>query len=94
MGETVIQVEVAYAKPDSQFLKEVEVRQGASVKDAINASGVLDSYPEIDLDTQSVGIFGRVCDLDRLLDAGDRVEIYRPLMIDPKDARRERVKKK
>lgn len=73
------------------FELDVQVSAGATVLDAIRASGVLSRYPQIDISTQSVGIWGRRCALDAVLGAGDRVEIYRPLAADPKEARRRRA---
>lgn len=88
-----IQVEVAYATPQTQWLTTTQVNEGASVRDVIAASGILARFPEINLDTQAVGIFSKVCTLDQPVRAGDRVEIYRPLIADPKEARRRRAAK-
>ncbi len=88
-----MKVEVAYALPDEQFLQEVEVPDGATLKDAILQSGVLEKYPEIDLDSNKVGIFGKLHNLTDALQPNDRVEIYRPLICDPKEVRRQRAKK-
>jgi len=89
-----MQVEVAYARPDRQILLPVEVAEGATVGEAIRASGILAKCPEIDLAAATVGIFSKPCTLDRRLRPGDRVEIYRPLVADPKEARRSRAAKK
>ncbi len=70
----------------------VEVAAGSSALDAIRASGVLQRFAEIDVSTQSIGVWGRICALDSRLVDGDRVEIYRPLAVDPKEARRRRAK--
>src|SRR5688572_16875835 len=86
-----IRVEVVYALPDQQVLVALEVERGASVRHAILRSGILQRFPEVDLERASVGIFGNVTGLDTLLADGDRVEIYRPLIVDPKDARRMRA---
>lgn len=86
-----IQVEVAYALPDKQFLKPVILPDGACVRDAIVESGVLDDFPEIDLSSVRVGIFSKKVALDQIVNEGDRIEIYRPLTIDPKEARRRRA---
>jgi hypothetical protein len=86
-----VKVEVGYARPDIQVLIVVEVADGATVETAIRASGLLAQFPEIDLSRNSVGIFSRICRLDQPLLAGDRVEIYRPLLTDPKEARRARA---
>jgi len=68
----------------------IELPLGATLIDALRASGVLERHPDIDLARQAVGIWGRVCALDAPLKEGDRVEIYRPLQVDPKEARRRR----
>ena len=87
-----IAVEVVYARADVQRLLEVEVPVGASLREVIERSGLLQQCPEIDLDRDPVGIFGRVLALDTQVTAGDRIEIYRPLQADPKEARRRRAK--
>lgn len=88
-----IRVEVAYARPERQVLIGVTLSSTATALDAIRASGVQASFPEIDLEHQGVGIFGRVLKdpARHVLADGDRVEIYRPLLIDPKDARASRA---
>ena len=88
-----IQVEVAYARPERQALIAVTLPAEATALDAIRASGIELRFPEIDLSSQSVGIFGRVLKDPghHVLSDGDRVEIYRPLIIDPKDARASRA---
>lgn len=88
----MITVEVAYARPEEQALIAVELDAGARLRDAIEASGIRRRFPEIDLATQSVGVFGRPCALEDDLRDGDRVEIYRPLIADPKEMRRRRAK--
>ncbi len=88
-----IRVEVAYAGGDGrQYLLPVVVPAGATVVVAIERSGILGQCPDIDLTRNRVGIFSRLCGLDTVLEDGDRVEIYRPLLIDPKEARRQRAK--
>ena len=84
-------VEVVYALAHEQALVSVEVADGACVIDAIRASGLLTRYPEIDLEQNKVGIFGKQTKLDALLQPADRVEIYRPLIADPKEVRRQRA---
>jgi putative ubiquitin-RnfH superfamily antitoxin RatB of RatAB toxin-antitoxin module len=86
-----IHVEVAYAKETEQALLAVEGEQGLTVQDAIERSGILKRYPEIDLGTNKVGIFGKLTKLGQTLESGDRVEIYRPLIADPKEQRRKRA---
>lgn len=87
-----MRVEVAYAQPEHQHLVTVEVAEGTTVESAIIASGLLEACPEIDLANQSVGVFSRIVPLDTPLADHDRVEIYRPLQIDPKAQRRARAK--
>ncbi len=84
-------VEVAYALPDQQTLLRVQVRNGATVREAIEQSGVLVTHPEIDLASNRVGVFGKLAKLDATLREGDRVEIYRPLLADPKEVRKLRA---
>lgn len=88
-----MKVEVAYARPDVQVILEVEVAEGATVEEAIRRSGILERFPEIDLSAQKVGVFARVVPLSQTLREWDRVEIYRPLIADPKAARRRRARK-
>lgn len=88
MDDTVM---VVYARPEVQRLKYLPYRPGMRVIDAIEQSGILAEFAEIDLARNPVGIFGRRCSLERPLHPGDRVEIYRPLAIDPKEARRRRA---
>jgi putative ubiquitin-RnfH superfamily antitoxin RatB of RatAB toxin-antitoxin module len=90
----VIKVEVAYATPDKQVILEVDVLPNSTIEDAIQASQILQQFPEIDLATAQVGIFSKRAELTDRLQPRDRVEIYRSLTIDPKEARRLRVKKK
>jgi putative ubiquitin-RnfH superfamily antitoxin RatB of RatAB toxin-antitoxin module len=86
-----LDVEVAYARPDTQVILPVKVLQGATVGDAITLSGILQDFTEIDLAVNKVGIFGRPSMLDAPLRGGDRVEIYRPLSADPKEVRKQRA---
>jgi len=89
-----IHVEVAYAKPDVQVLQSLTVAEGTTLEQAIQQSGVLDKFPEIDLAENKVGVFGKIAKLDTELRDKDRVEIYRPLIADPKASRRKRAEKK
>jgi putative ubiquitin-RnfH superfamily antitoxin RatB of RatAB toxin-antitoxin module len=89
-----IEVEVVYAKAEEQALVCLKLIVGATVEAAIVASGLLDRFPEIDLDVNKVGIFGCICNLDRSLKRNDRVEIYHPLLHDPKDSRKQRAAKR
>lgn len=86
-----ISVEVAYALPDQQWVRELRLTIGVTAREAIDISGVLIHFPEIDLSHQLVGIFGTIVPLEHELKEGDRVEVYRPLMVDPKSARRLRA---
>ncbi len=87
----IITVEVAYALPNEQRILTVEVEEGSTIETAIDRSGVLELFPDIDLLKQKVGIFSQLKKLSDLVKAGDRIEIYRHLLIDPKEARRKRV---
>lgn len=87
----LITVEVVYAKPEQQKLYSVKVAAGSTAQDAIQKSGVLNDFPEIDLSNQKIGIFAKAVKLDTILRAKDRVEIYRPLIADPKEVRRQRA---
>jgi putative ubiquitin-RnfH superfamily antitoxin RatB of RatAB toxin-antitoxin module len=93
MAETLIDVEVAYATPEQQVIVVLKVPEGATAEQAIKASGLLNRFPEINGADIKVGIFGCVCKLDQQLGQADRVEIYRPLIHDPKEARRQRAAK-
>ena len=84
-------VEVAYALPDKQSLVSLEVEEGTTIIEAIEASGILDTYDQIDLTRDRVGIFSKFATLDTVLREKDRVEIYRPLIADPKKVRKERA---
>ena len=91
MAEVLIDVEVAYAKPEQQVIVTLTLPEGTTVEQAIHASDLLNRFPEIDRTDIKAGIFGSVCKLDQPLKQGDRVEIYRPLLHDPKEARRQRA---
>lgn len=86
-----IKVEVAYAKPEQQVILEVMVQPGTTIEQAISQSGMLEQFPEIDLSVNKVGIFGKLSKKTlELSKEGDRIEIYRPLIADPKEVRRKR----
>lgn len=89
-----IAVEVVYALPGDQPLVELSVAPGTTALEAITQSGLLARIPQIDPARQTIGIFGRVVKADAVLQAGDRVEIYRPLVAEPKEARRRRAARK
>jgi len=89
-----MRIEVAYAKPCGQVVLKLDLADGSTAEEAIIESGILQHFPEIDLANNKVGIFGKLCKLDQALRAGDRVEIYRPLLVDPKEMRRTRAAKR
>lgn len=91
MPEGRVQVEVAFAREDEQVIFQVDADAGLTAREAIERSGVLRHFPEINLATNKIGVFGKVASLDRVLVSGDRVEIYRPLIADPKQARKKRA---
>ncbi len=93
MAAELISVEVAYARLDQQVIVAVSVPAETSAEQAILASGILERFPEIDLSQQKVGIFSQICTLQKILNNGDRIEIYRPLLQDPMTARRNRLQK-
>ena len=86
-----MKIEVAYALRHKQTLLNIEVDNNASVEDAILKSNILKKYPEINLKKNKVGIFGKITSLDVKLREKDRVEIYRPLIADPKEVRKQRA---
>lgn len=86
-----MKIEVAYALRHKQTLLNIEVDDNASVEDAIQQSNILKKYPEINLKKNKVGIFGKITSLDVKLREKDRVEIYRPLIADPKEVRKLRA---
>lgn len=88
VSAATIRVEVVFAVPRQQALIPVELPAGATVADAISASGIERQFPQHDLALLPVGIWGRQAGRDRPLSDGDRVEIYRPLAVDPREARR------
>jgi putative ubiquitin-RnfH superfamily antitoxin RatB of RatAB toxin-antitoxin module len=87
-----IRVQVCYPSSPQPWLRDVTLPEGGTLRDALDASGI--DVPGLDLATCPVGVFGKKKTLDTVLREGDRVEIYRPLVADPKDARRRRVGKK
>jgi putative ubiquitin-RnfH superfamily antitoxin RatB of RatAB toxin-antitoxin module len=86
-----MKIEVAYALRHKQILLNIEVDENTSVEDAIQQSNILKKYPEINLKKNKVGIFGKITSLDVKLREKDRVEIYRPLIADPKEVRKQRA---
>jgi len=89
----LMKVEVAYAAKEQQQVLALEVEEGSSIGAVIKLSGMLELFPEIHLEHQKVGVFSKLVSLDAIVQAGDRIEIYRPLTIDPKDARRAKAEK-
>ncbi|MFB6434879.1 MAG: RnfH family protein [Candidatus Malihini olakiniferum] len=86
-----ISVDVVYALPERQYVRSVIMKEGATVKQAIITSGLLTLRADIDLQTNKVGIFGRSVRLIEEVEQGDRIEIYRSLIADPKELRRQRA---
>lgn len=86
-----IPVEVAYAEPDAQVIIPLMVDEGTTIEQAIKLSGVLDTFPNIDLAVNKVGVFSKLGKLDQILREKDRVEIYRKLIADPKEVRKQRA---
>ena len=95
MLESTIEIEVVYAAVDRQLLLKVSVPSGSTLRAGLMASGIAAQFPELDLQSCPVGIFGKViADPDRhVLQAGERIEVYRPLLADPKEVRRLRAAK-
>lgn len=88
-----LNIEVTYALPEKQFLLSVKVKEGTTIEEAILASGILALRDDIDLKKNKIGIYSRPAKLTDLVQDGDRVEIYRPLIADPKELRRKRAEK-
>jgi len=84
-------VGICYAEADRQLWMRLEIPDGSTIEHAIQVSGVLKQFPEIDLKTQKVGIFGKIAKLDTLVQDGDRVEIYRQITADPNQVKRRRI---
>jgi putative ubiquitin-RnfH superfamily antitoxin RatB of RatAB toxin-antitoxin module len=87
-----VEVEVVYATPARQTIRTVRLPAGSAVEEAIRRSGLLAEFPEIDLAANRVGVYGEAVTLDAAVRGGERVEIYRPLIADPKEARRRRAR--
>ncbi len=90
-SDKIINVEVAYALPDVQKIIPLQVSEGIELIEAIKQSGILEEFPEIDIENSKVGIFGKLKKANTALREGDRVEIYRKLIADPKQVRKERA---
>ena len=93
MSNKLINIEVAYALPTQQAIVDVAIHENATVEEAIKASSIMERFPDIDLKTTKVGIWSRVVKLRDTLTDGDRIEIYRPLIADPKEIRKRRAEK-
>ena len=93
MTESRIKVEVAYAQPTQQKILSVEVEEGTTLLDAARQSGITGYFPEIDLDNTKLGVFGKLVPKPdvQTVKPGDRIEIYRPLIADPKEVRKRRA---
>lgn len=92
MGE--LHVQVCYVRPGFSFLQNLVVPEGATLQSAIECSGLLEAAPEINLEVDRVGVWGKLKTLDTVLRERDRVEVCRPLIADPKESRRKRATKK
>lgn len=90
---TKVAIEVVYALPKEQLIFSVELDEGATVEQAVEACGILKKYPEIDLKKNKLGVYSRLVKADTVLVDGERVEIYRPLIADPKEMRKRRAEK-
>ena len=90
MPNTIL-IEVAYALPQKQLIIPVKVKPGITAKEVIELSGIMKKFPEIDLNKNQIGIFGKLTQLDHVMRERDRIEIYRPLIADPKEIRRQRA---
>ena len=88
-----ITVELIYIEPGSQNILTLELAKGSDIRQAIDQSGLLKRFPEIDLAVNKVGVFSKIQPLDTVLKSGEQIEIYRPLKADPKEARRQRANK-
>lgn len=84
-------IEVAYATPEKQLILECKIDRGVSVREALHLSGIDQHFPEIDIENCDFGVFGKAVAADYELQDGDRIEIYRPLIADPKEIRRQRA---
>ena len=95
MAEKTMVVEVAYVLPHKQKIVTLNVPEGTSMLDAVRLSGMDQHFPELDLESAPLGIFGKAVPkpAERVLQAGERVEIYRPLIADPKEVRKQRAAK-
>lgn len=94
MSSLDMTVEVAYALPNQQLIIPVQIPPGSNAEEAIRASGILNKFPEIDLNVNHIGIFSKLSKLDAPLRNLDRIEIYRQLIADPKEVRKLRAEER
>ncbi|MRN39078.1 RnfH family protein [Neisseria sp. N95_16] len=87
----MLNIEIVYGLPDKQMLKTMQVAEGTTIRQAALQSGLENEFPDLDLYSAKLGIFGKIAKDDTVLRDKDRIEVYRPLLIDPKEARRQRV---
>jgi len=87
----MLSVKVVYCPPDTVWAREVRLEEGATLRSAILASGVIGAFPDLRIEALDVGVFSRRREMDEVLKDGDRVEIYRPLLVEPKEGRRRRA---
>lgn len=87
----LLNIDVVYAKPERQELVQIKLAPGSTLKQAVEASGLLQRYPELDADKLKLGVYGKISKPDAVLRDRDRVEVYRPLIADPKEVRKKRA---
>ena len=92
-NDDLLDIEVAYATPDREIIIGLQLPRGATAKDAIERSGIMQRAPEIDWATNKIGVYGKLCAPNHVLHQHDRIEVYRPLTIDPMEIRRLRASK-
>lgn len=90
-NKDMMTIEVAYALPNKQTLLVVEVDKASTIKEAVLCSGILEKHPEIDISSTKIGIFGKLKKMTEVVREMDRIEIYRPLIADPKEVRKKRA---
>ncbi|MEL7024741.1 MAG: RnfH family protein [Pseudomonadota bacterium] len=88
LASGTVSVQLALALPDQQWVKSLNVAQGTTVQDVIDHSGVAEAFPQLDFAALGTGVWGEAAPRERLVEPGDRVELYRPLILDPREARR------
>lgn len=93
MSSETLDIEVAYALEDKQIILKLNVDKSIKPREAVKSSEILVHFPDIDLDNIDLGVFGKAIKADYQLQQGDRIELYRPLIANPKEVRRQRAKK-